>query len=64
MGLAGDPQSNTVMLYSNDFEMDITSTPLTEDDSFNSHPMLGSIAYRLPSIDELFGVPMNFMDKY
>jgi hypothetical protein len=44
--------------------MDITSTPLTEDDAFNSHPMLGSIAYRLPSIDELFGVPMNFLDQY
>jgi hypothetical protein len=64
LGLAGDPQSNTVVLYSNDFEMDIISTPLTEDDTFNSHPVLGTIAYRLPSVDELFGVPMNFLDQY
>jgi hypothetical protein len=64
MGLAENPQSNTVVLYSNDFGMEITSTPLTEDDSFNSHPMLGSIAYRLPAIDELFGLPMNFLDKF
>jgi hypothetical protein len=54
VGLADNAQSNTVVLYSNDFEMDITSTPLTEEDAFNSHPMLGSIAYRLPSIQELF----------
>jgi hypothetical protein len=64
VGLAEDPQSNTVVLYSNDFEMDITSIPLTEEDAFNSHPALGSIAYRLPSIDELFGAPMNFFDEY
>lgn len=64
VGLADNAQSNTVVLYSNDFEMDITSTPLTEEDAFNSHPMLGSISYRLPSVDELFGVPMNFLDQY
>jgi hypothetical protein len=64
LGLADNPQSNTVVLYSNDFEMEIISTPLTEDDTFNSHPMLGTIAYRLPSVDELLGVPMNFLDKY
>jgi hypothetical protein len=44
--------------------MSVTSTPLTEDDSFNSHPMLGTIAYRLPAIDVLFGIPMNFLDQY
>jgi hypothetical protein len=52
------------MLYSNEFEMEIASTPLTEEDAFNSHPLLGAIAYRLPSVDELLGVPMNFLDEY
>jgi hypothetical protein len=38
--------------------------PLTEDDAFNSHPILGTIAYRLPALDTLIGVPMNYLDKY
>jgi hypothetical protein len=37
---------------------------LSEDDAFNSHPILGTIAYRLPGLDELFGVPMNFFGTY
>jgi len=44
--------------------MEIISLPLTDDDAFNSHPQLGTIAYRLPSIDKLFGQPMSFFDKY
>jgi hypothetical protein len=38
--------------------------PLTEDDAFNSHPILGALAYRLPALDTLIGVPMNYLDKY
>ena len=38
--------------------------PLTEDDAFNSHPILGSIAYRLPSLEELLGVPMSYLSGY
>jgi hypothetical protein len=64
VGLGDNAQSNTVVLYSTDFEMEIVAPPLTEDDAFNSHPMLGNIAYRLPPLDELFGVPMNYLDKY
>ena len=64
VGLAENAQSNTVVLYSVDFEQDVVSMPLTEDDAFNSHPLMGSIAYRLPAIDDLFGVPMNFLDQY
>jgi len=37
---------------------------LTEDDAFNSHPILGTIAYRLPAIDKLFGVPMSYISGY
>jgi hypothetical protein len=35
-----------------------------EDVAFNSHPILGVIAYRLPALDTLIGVPMNYLDKY
>lgn len=38
--------------------------PLTEDDAFNSHPILGTLAYRLPALDTLIGVPMNYLDQY
>ena len=37
---------------------------LTEDDAFNSHPILGTIAYRLPSLDKLIGVPMSYLSGY
>jgi hypothetical protein len=37
---------------------------LTEDDAFNSHPFLGNIAYRLPALDELIGVPMTYLSGY
>jgi hypothetical protein len=30
---------------------------LSEDDAFNSHPMLGFITYRLPSLATIMGVP-------
>jgi len=38
VGLAANAQSNTVILYSDDFEREFVATPLTEDDAFNSHP--------------------------
>lgn len=52
------------MLHSVELDQDIVAPPLTEDDAFNSHPMLGNIAYRLPSMDVLMNMPMNFMDKF
>ena len=64
VGLSDDPQSNVVQLYSKEFSQTITSTLLTEDDAFNSHPQLGHIAYRLPAIDTLFNAPMHIFDEY
>jgi len=64
VGLADNPQSNSVVMYSTEFEMEIPSLPLTEDDAFGSFPLLGSISYRLPSIDKLMGMPMAYFDKY
>jgi hypothetical protein len=37
---------------------------LSENDAFNSHPFLGTIAYRLPGLDELIGVPMTYLSGY
>jgi hypothetical protein len=64
VGLVDNPQSNAVWLYSFDMEMEFPAPPLTEDDAFASHPLLGSITYRLPAIDTLFGMPMKYFDKY
>jgi hypothetical protein len=67
MGLAENPQSNIVLLKSVTAEFSdatIQAPLLTEDDAFNSHTILGSIAYRLPAIDKLFGLPMNYFDEF
>lgn len=53
-----------IMLYSENFDQVLMAPPLSEDDAFNSHPMLGNLAYRLPGLDELVGVPMNFLDDF
>jgi len=42
----------------------LTAPALTEDDAFNSHPILGAIAYRLPSVTTLFGLPGSTFDTY
>jgi len=64
VGLAENPQANDVILYSHEFSRKIPSFPLSEDDAFGSNTLLGTIAYRLPSIEDLFGVPMNTFDTY
>ena len=45
------------MLYSLDLNAFFYAPILSEDDAFNSHPMLGFITYRLPSLSTLIGVP-------
>jgi hypothetical protein len=57
VGLAENPQSNDVMFYSKEFDKTFPSLPLSEDDAFGSNAMLGTLAYRIPSIEDLFGVP-------
>jgi hypothetical protein len=37
---------------------------LVEDDTFNSHPMLGFITYRLPSLATLMGATDSLLAKY
>jgi len=62
--MTDNPQSNFIWLKSVELDQDIMAPALTEDDAFNSHPILGSLAYRLPALDTLIGVPMNFLDRY
>lgn len=44
--------------------MNIRAPTLTPDDAFNSNPVVGHIAYRLPSVADLFGVPQEKFDQY
>ena len=45
--------------------MSFLAPALTEEDQFNSHPQLGTIAYRIPGIAEIFqGVPEAQFDHY
>lgn len=44
--------------------MDFTAPLLSEDDAFNSHPMLGFLTYRLPSLSTLLGVSDDSLLKY
>lgn len=53
------------MLRSQEFPDQTLPCPaLTEDDAFASQPLLGNIAYRLPSIPHLFGMPGEMFDTY
>ena len=58
------PEQNVIILYSQDLQLDIPAPMLSEDDQFNSNPAIGTIAYRLPSISELFGKPMADFDHF
>lgn len=40
----------------------IPAPTLTEDDAFNSNPLLGFITYRIPSVHELFGTDSSAFD--
>lgn len=62
--LADNAQSNTIVLRSEEFGMEVVAPALTEDDAFASNTVLGTIAYRLPSLETMFGLPMHFFDQY
>jgi hypothetical protein len=59
-----DPQSNIVMLFSEELSQTIQAPLLTSDDAFNSNPSIGTIAYRLPSMTDLFNLPQATFDQY
>jgi len=60
-----NPQSNNIVLRSKEFpDKTLMAPSLTEDDSFNSQPLLGNLAYRLPSIEKLFGLPLEQFDTF
>jgi hypothetical protein len=54
VGLDENPQSNTISFRSQENDQLVIPIPLlTEDDAFNSQPMLGNIAYRLPALNDI-----------
>ena len=58
-----DPSLNTIFLKSSELGLTFQCPPLTEDDTFNSNPMLGFITYKLPNFEELVGVP-GLLDQF
>ena len=52
------------MLKSREFGITVPAPILTLDDSFNSNPAIGHLAYRLPTMPELFGLKQVDFDRY
>ena len=58
-------QLNRVYFTAAEFnDVVIPGPPLTEDDNFNSNPLLGFITYRIPPPHELFGVNASNLESY
>ena len=52
-GLSAQPAENQVVISTTDVSstnLDLSGTPLTEDDEFNSQSMNGKLVYTLPSM--------------
>jgi len=66
VGLAENPQSNIVMLTSDDIADNprFTAPKPTEDDAFLSQTAAGFIVYRLPAVHTLMNVPQSSLDKF
>jgi hypothetical protein len=65
VGLVDNPQANFVLFRSHEFPGVTLSAPmLSEDDAFNSQPLLGNIAYRVPAVSDLFGMPKDAFDHF
>ena len=63
-GLVEAIQSNIVVMYSHELEVELVAPPLTENDAFGSNPNMGFLQYRLPSPATLFGFPKEQFDSY
>jgi hypothetical protein len=64
VGLQKTAELNRVLLTSTQLNATVAAPPLSEEDVFNSHPQLGAIAYRLPSISNLFQLPGDMFDHF
>jgi hypothetical protein len=52
------------MFESEDFGVTLPAPMLSLDDSFNSNPAIGTLAYRLPTMQELFGLKREDFDNF
>jgi len=59
-----NPQTNTIYMRSVELESTIQAPQLTEDDAFQSQPLLGQITYRLPSVHVLLGASQDVFDTF
>jgi len=59
-----NPEAHTIMFESHEFGTKIQAPAMTQDDGFNSHPMTGVLAYRTPSLWDLFGMDKEMFDHY
>jgi len=61
--LADSPEANIIWFESYEYPgVSMPAPMLTEDDSFNSNPLLGFIAYRVPPLYKLFNAPTSAFD--
>lgn len=58
-----NPEGHSFKFFSHNFGEAIFAPPMTQDDGFNSHPMTGTIAYRTPSLWDLFGMERKAFDN-
>ena len=65
VGLVKDnPEAHTIMMESHEFQQQLQAPAMTQDDGFNSHPMTGRLAYRTPSLGDLFQMDRELFDHY
>jgi hypothetical protein len=62
--LNSNPQSNILLLESSELSQTFQAPLLTADDAFNSNPEAGFISYRVPPLNQLLGVPDDFINQY
>ena len=66
-GLSETPKKNQVMFTTGDVSpspITLTGTPLTQNDEFNSRTADGKLTYSLPSMNALFGVPVEQFEPF
>jgi len=51
-------------MYSTDLNRKVAAPLLSEDDSFNSQPLLGFLVYRIPAPGALFGTSEDTFDTF
>jgi hypothetical protein len=62
--MSDNPQSNIVIMESEEMKQKFVAPSLTEDDAFLSNTASGTVVYRLPSPHALIGIPQHMLGLY